>query len=89
MTDETIQRVINEKKTGGSGSGIQCFKMCQPIEKIVARAMKWAVVVMDGAQSVPHMPVDVQKLDVDFMAFQGITHGTDGNRCIIWKEGIA
>ena len=30
-----------------------------------------AVVVMDGAQSVPHMPVDVQKLDVDFMAFSG------------------
>ena len=43
-----------------------------PIEKIVARAHEvGAVVVMDGAQSVPHMPVDVQKLDVDFMAFSG------------------
>jgi cysteine desulfurase/selenocysteine lyase len=26
-------------------------------------------IVIDGAQSVPHMPVDVQKMDCDFMAF--------------------
>ena len=30
-----------------------------------------AVFVCDGAQSVPHMPVDVQALDVDFLAFSG------------------
>jgi cysteine desulfurase/selenocysteine lyase len=30
-----------------------------------------AVVVVDGAQSVPHMPVDVQALDADFLAFSG------------------
>jgi cysteine desulfurase/selenocysteine lyase len=30
-----------------------------------------AVIVVDAAQSVPHMPVDVQELDVDFMAFSG------------------
>lgn len=29
------------------------------------------VVIADGAQSVPHMPVDVQELDVDFLAFSG------------------
>ncbi|MFN2234820.1 MAG: cysteine desulfurase [Anaerolineales bacterium] len=28
-----------------------------------------AITVLDGAQSVPHIPVDVQDLDVDFMAF--------------------
>jgi cysteine desulfurase / selenocysteine lyase len=28
-----------------------------------------AVVLVDGAQSVPHLPVDVQTLDVDFLAF--------------------
>lgn len=27
--------------------------------------------IADGAQSVPHMPVDVQDLDVDFLAFSG------------------
>lgn len=30
-----------------------------------------AVVVVDGAQSVPHIPVDVQSLDADFLAFSG------------------
>lgn len=30
-----------------------------------------ALILVDGAQSVPHMPVDVQDLDVDFYAFSG------------------
>ncbi|MFB6265519.1 MAG: aminotransferase class V-fold PLP-dependent enzyme [Candidatus Nanohaloarchaea archaeon] len=30
-----------------------------------------AKIVVDGAQSVPHMPVDVSSLDVDFLAFSG------------------
>ncbi|KPV43595.1 cysteine desulfurase [Alicyclobacillus ferrooxydans] len=30
-----------------------------------------AVIVVDGAQSVPHMPVDVNDLDCDFLAFSG------------------
>ena len=30
-----------------------------------------AVIVVDGAQSVPHIPVDVQALDADFLAFSG------------------
>jgi len=30
-----------------------------------------ALIVVDGAQSTPHMPVDVQKLDCDFFAFSG------------------
>lgn len=29
------------------------------------------IVVVDAAQSVPHMPLDVQKLDCDFLAFSG------------------
>ena len=32
---------------------------------------KGIAIVADGAQSVPHMPVDVQDLDVDFLAFSG------------------
>jgi len=30
-----------------------------------------ALVVVDGAQSVPHMPIDVRELNVDFLAFSG------------------
>ncbi len=32
---------------------------------------KGAVIVVDGAQSTPHMPVDVRALDADFFAFSG------------------
>lgn len=43
-----------------------------PIDKIIALARKsGAVVVLDAAQSTPHMEVDVQKLGVDFLAFSG------------------
>ena len=34
-----------------------------------SRTRVGAVVLVDGAQSVPHMPVDVQDLDCDFLAF--------------------
>jgi cysteine desulfurase/selenocysteine lyase len=30
-----------------------------------------AIVLIDGAQSVPHFPVDVQELDADFLVFSG------------------
>jgi cysteine desulfurase / selenocysteine lyase len=43
-----------------------------PAAEIIRLAHKaGAVVVVDGAQSVPHMPVDVQALDADFLAFSG------------------
>jgi len=40
-------------------------------ELIAAAHAVGAKVLLDGAQSVPHMPVDVQALDVDFLAFSG------------------
>ncbi|SDB94359.1 cysteine desulfurase [Shouchella lonarensis] len=43
-----------------------------PIAEIAAIAHKHgAVMVVDGAQSAPHMTVDVQALDCDFFAFSG------------------
>ena len=43
-----------------------------PIEKLAQLAhSKNAVMVADGAQSTPHIPVDVKKLGVDFFAFSG------------------
>jgi cysteine desulfurase/selenocysteine lyase len=43
-----------------------------PLKAIIERAHAvGAVVVVDGAQGVPHSPVDVQALDCDFLAFSG------------------
>jgi cysteine desulfurase/selenocysteine lyase len=41
-----------------------------PINEIIKMAHERGIpVLVDGAQSVPHMPVDVQKMDCEFMAF--------------------
>ena len=43
-----------------------------PIEKMIAAAHgKGIPVLVDGAQSIPHMPIDVQALDCDFFVFSG------------------
>ena len=43
-----------------------------PVKELVAKARAvGAAVLIDGAQSVPHMPVDVGDLDCDFLAFSG------------------
>jgi cysteine desulfurase/selenocysteine lyase len=43
-----------------------------PVADIIQQAhAAGALVMLDGAQSVPHLKVDVQALDVDFMAFSG------------------
>lgn len=43
-----------------------------PVKEIAAIAhRKGAVIVIDGAQSTPHMKVDVQDIDADFYAFSG------------------
>ena len=48
-----------------------------------------ALLVVDGAQSVPHMKIDVQDLDVDFFAFSGHKMlGPTGIGVLYGKEGL-
>jgi len=43
-----------------------------PVAEMVKLAHEaGAIVLLDGAQAVPHLPVDVQALDIEFMAFSG------------------
>jgi len=43
-----------------------------PAREMISKAHEvGAVVVLDAAQSVPHLPVDVQELDIDFLCFSG------------------
>lgn len=43
-----------------------------PAQQMIAQAhTAGATVLLDAAQSVPHLPVDVQALDVDFLCFSG------------------
>jgi cysteine desulfurase/selenocysteine lyase len=42
----------------------------RPIKEITEYAHKRGIlVVVDGAQAVPHLPIDVQSLDIDFLTF--------------------
>jgi cysteine desulfurase/selenocysteine lyase len=41
-----------------------------PAQEMIAQAHRaGAIVLLDAAQSVPHLPVDVQALDIDFLCF--------------------
>ncbi len=60
-----------------------------PLRKMIkmAHSVK-AVVLVDGAQAVPHMRIDVQDLDCDFMYFQVTKCMANGRGCFIWKISI-
>lgn len=73
ISDADLQAAFSEKtKLVAVTQVSNVLGIRTPIEKIVALARKsGAVVVLDAAQSTPHMEVDVQKLSVDFLAFSG------------------
>ena len=59
-----------------------------PVKEMIAEAHAHNVpVLVDGAQSVPHMKVDVQDLDADFFAFSGHkVYGPTGVGVLYGKE---
>lgn len=61
-----------------------------PIQEIVKLAhAKGAKVLCDGAQAAPHLPVDVQALDVDFYVFSGHkVYGPTGIGILYGKEEL-
>jgi cysteine desulfurase/selenocysteine lyase len=61
-----------------------------PVKTIIEAAhAKGIPVLVDGAQSVPHIPVDVQKLDADFYAFSGHKiYGPTGVGVLYGKEKL-
>ena len=61
-----------------------------PVKQIAALAHKaGAILVVDGAQGVTHMPVDMQDLDCDFYAFSGHKlYGPTGIGILYGKEEL-
>jgi len=61
-----------------------------PVQQMTAQAhAAGATVLLDAAQSVPHMPVDVQALDVDFLCFSAHKMlGPTGIGVLYGKRGI-
>ncbi len=61
-----------------------------PVEKIIEISHKYGVpVLLDAAQTVSHIPVDVQKLDCDFLAFSGHKlYGPTGIGVLYGRENL-
>jgi cysteine desulfurase/selenocysteine lyase len=62
-----------------------------PLEDVVhlVRARSAAVIVVDGAQAVPHLPVAFDALDIDFYAFSGHKLlGPMGIGCLIGRRAL-
>jgi cysteine desulfurase / selenocysteine lyase len=61
-----------------------------PVRRIIALAHERGIpVLLDGAQSVQHLPIDVQELDCDFYAFSGHKlYGPTGIGVLYGKESL-
>jgi cysteine desulfurase/selenocysteine lyase len=68
---DTYQRLLEQKPKLVSFTHMSnVLGTINPAKQMVAMAHQvGAVTMIDGAQSVPHFPVDVQDLDVEFLAF--------------------
>jgi cysteine desulfurase/selenocysteine lyase len=73
LSDEEIENKITDKtKVVGIAHVSNVLGTINNVEKIIKLAhKKGAVVVLDASQSIPHMKIDVQALDADFVVFSG------------------
>ena len=73
ITDEEIENKITEKtKIVGITHVSNVLGTINNVKKIIKYAhKKGAVVIVDASQSIPHMKIDVQDLDADFLVFSG------------------
>ncbi len=70
--DQVKKQITDRTKIVAINQVSNVLGRVNPIKEIAAMAHeKGAVIVVDGAQSAPHMPADVQELDADFFAFSG------------------
>lgn len=70
---EAFKGLLNEKTKLVSVAHVSnVLGIINPVEEIIRMSHEKGIpVCIDGAQSVPHMPVNVQTLDCDFLAFSG------------------
>ena len=73
LSKEEIESKITDKtKVVGITHVSNVLGTINNVKKIIKYAhKKGAVVIVDASQSIPHMKIDVQDLDADFLAFSG------------------
>lgn len=72
IPDSEFLKITEKTKIVAVGHVSNVLGTTNPVKKIAALAHKvGAVCVVDGAQSAPHMKIDVKDIDADFFAFSG------------------
>ena len=73
LVEHAIDEIINERtKVVAFVHQSNALGTINPVARLVERAHAvGALTVVDASQSAPHLPLDVQALDVDFLAFTG------------------
>ena len=73
LSDEEIESKITDKtKIVGITHVSNVLGTINNVKKIIKYAhKKGAIVIVDASQSIPHMKIDVQDLDADFLVFSG------------------
>lgn len=73
LSDEEIENKITDKtKIVGITHVSNVLGTINNVKKIIKYAhKKGAIVILDASQSIPHMQIDVQELDCDFLVFSG------------------
>ena len=73
ISDEEIESKITDKtKIVGITHVSNVLGTINNVKKIIRQAhKKGAIVIVDASQSIPHMKIDVQDLDCDFLVFSG------------------
>ena len=73
LSDEEIEnKITNKTKIVSITQVSNVLGTINNVEKIIKTAHKHgAIVIVDGSQSIPHMKIDVQKIDCDFFIFSG------------------
>ena len=70
--DEINKKIVPGVKLIGITHVSNVLGTINPVREIIKKAHDvGAIVVVDASQSVPHMKIDVQELDADFMVFSG------------------
>lgn len=71
-TSEIEKKLVPGVKILGITQVSNVLGTINPVKEIVKKAHEvGAIAIVDGAQSVPHMKVDVQDMDADFLVFSG------------------
>ena len=71
---DVLEKMLSEKTKIVSVNQVSnALGIINPIDEIIAKTRQQsdALVVIDGAQSVSHFQIDVQKMDCDFFVFSG------------------